>query len=224
MMDEHVRGPVLVSDFDGTMTKFDFFRLAQEQLTPPGMHDYWEDYQAGRITHFEAMRCIFSHIRVDEAILCDAIHRIELEPKLQEAVTHLQQAGWEIIVASAGCDWYIIRLLEEAQVHVQLYASPCAFDPAQGLLMRPPVDSPFYSPEDGIDKAAIVQEALDAGRCVAFAGNGQPDLAPALLVPPMRRFARGWLADHFTAQGIPFRAFIHWAEIAEMLVREGGAC
>ena len=48
-------GQVLVTDFDGTMTRRDFFQLVVERLLPPGTPDYWGEYLAGRITHFEAL-------------------------------------------------------------------------------------------------------------------------------------------------------------------------
>ena len=47
---------VLVTDFDGTMTRRDFYRVSLARLAPPGTHDYWEDYLAGRLTHFKALQ------------------------------------------------------------------------------------------------------------------------------------------------------------------------
>ena len=34
---------VLVSDFDGTMTRRDFYQLVAERLLPPGTPDYWRE-------------------------------------------------------------------------------------------------------------------------------------------------------------------------------------
>lgn len=213
--------PMLISDFDGTMTRRDFYREAQARLLPPESHDYWEDFQAGRLTHFEALAHIFQCIRADEASMLAAAHAMGLEPDLPESIACLQHAGWEVVVASAGCDWYIRRLLDEQQVQVTLYANPGEFDPARGLIMTLPTDSPFFSPLTGIDKTAVVQRAIDEGHRVAFAGDGQPDLPAALLAPPSRRFARGWLAGALHAQSIPFQPFTHWTEILERLLEEG---
>jgi 2-hydroxy-3-keto-5-methylthiopentenyl-1-phosphate phosphatase len=47
---------VLVSDFDGTMTRHDFYQLAAASLVPPETPDHWARYRAGAITHFEALR------------------------------------------------------------------------------------------------------------------------------------------------------------------------
>ncbi|MBV8130349.1 MAG: hypothetical protein JO114_22090, partial [Planctomycetaceae bacterium] len=36
---------LLVTDFDGTMTRHDFYMLAARSLLPPDMPDYWAQYR-----------------------------------------------------------------------------------------------------------------------------------------------------------------------------------
>ena len=66
---------VLVTDFDGTMTRHDFYKLAIESLLPPETHDYWAEYRAGTITHFEALRRYFACIRASEADVLAVVER-----------------------------------------------------------------------------------------------------------------------------------------------------
>ena len=70
----------------------------------------------------------------------------------------------------------------------------------------------------GVDKTKIVQTLLNEGRCVAFAGDGFPDVEPARLVPDDLRFARGDLAKVFQKEGLPFQRYQRWSEIATTLV------
>src|SRR5262245_15953491 len=105
------RGGVLVSDFDGTMTRHDFYQLAVESLLPPDTPDQWTAYRAGTVTHFEALRRYFAAIRADEAAVLAVVKRMELDPRLPAAVRALRDAGWSVVVTSAGCAWYIRRLL-----------------------------------------------------------------------------------------------------------------
>jgi 2,3-diketo-5-methylthio-1-phosphopentane phosphatase len=210
---------IFVTDFDGTMTRHDFYRIAQARLVPPGTHDYWEDYLAGCLTHFDALQAIFQHIRGEEDEVMAAAREMELDPRAGDAIARLREAGWEVRIASAGCHWYIDRLLAEQDIRVTVYANPGVYDPLQGLLMTPPVDSPYFSPQTGIDKPAVVRMALDSSAKVAFAGDGPPDLAPVLLVAPHRRFARGYLAAALHAKGESFREYDCWSEIAKMLLK-----
>jgi 2,3-diketo-5-methylthio-1-phosphopentane phosphatase len=208
---------IFVTDFDGTMTRRDFYRVALARLVPPDTPDYWEDYLAGRLTHFEALQAIFRHIHASEDEVLAAAGEMELDPRAGQAIRRLKQAGWEVRIASAGCHWYIDRLLAGQDIQVPVYANPGTYDPQGGLLMTPPVDSPYYSPQTGIDKPAIVRAALAATSEVAFAGDGPPDLEPALQVTPNRRFARGHLAEALLARGESFRHYEQWSDIAEML-------
>ena len=207
----------LVTDFDGTLTRHDFFRLALERLVPPGVPDYWQDYRTGRLTHFEAMRLYYAAIRATEAQALDIVNGLGLEPDLAGCVQRLERAGWRVIVASAGCAWYIRRLLEARGVDLELHANAGQFVEGQGLLIELPVESPYYSPTHGIDKAAIVRAAQQSGGRVAFAGDGYPDAPAARLVEPELRFATASLALALGEEGLPYRRFDRWAEVAEVL-------
>jgi 2,3-diketo-5-methylthio-1-phosphopentane phosphatase len=211
-------GGVLVTDFDGTLTRNDFYRLTVAELLPAGVPDYWTEYRAGRITHFEALAGYFAHIDKSEAEVLAAVDEMGLSPGLADDVDRLARAGWRVVVASAGCEWYIHRLLSAAGVAVEVHANRGRFEPGRGLRMELPTGSPFFSPTHGIDKAAVVRTALTAGSPVAFAGDGYPDEPAARLVPPAWRFARADLAEALTAAGEPFRPFDAWSEVAAALV------
>jgi 2-hydroxy-3-keto-5-methylthiopentenyl-1-phosphate phosphatase len=204
------------------MTRHDFYRLAVERLLPSDVPNYWEAYRAGRMTHFEALQAYFAAIRADEAAVNAVIAAMEPDPDMADEVGRLRAAGWDVVVASAGCEWYIHRLLRELVGRVEIHANPGEFVPGRGLLMRPAAESPFYSPTHGIDKAAIVRSALRSGRLVAYAGDGYPDREPALLVPAERRFARGDLAESLTRDGIPYRPFDRWSDVARALLDGAG--
>ena len=212
-------GGVLVTDFDGTLTRHDFYRLVIDELLPPGTPDFWSEYLSGRISHFEAIRRTFAAAPSGEPALSALADRMGLDPGLAGEVEELRGAGWRVVVASAGCRWYIERLLREAGVTLEVHANPGRIEDDR-LAMTLPTDSPYFSPETGIDKAAVVRKALGAGGPVAFAGDGPPDLGPALLVEPRFRFARGYLARALERRGEAFRPFDGWGDVARAILGE----
>jgi 2,3-diketo-5-methylthio-1-phosphopentane phosphatase len=212
---------VLVSDFDGTMTRHDFYQLVIESLLPPDTPDHWAEYRSGAITHFEALRRYFAAIRASEGEVLAVVDRMELDRELPAAVAGLGRAGWKVVVTSAGCDWYIRRLLAAAGVEVEVHSNPGRFEAGKGLLMEMPRGSPYLSAALGVDKTAVVRRFLAGGRTVAFAGDGFPDEEPARLVPGDLRFARGDLADVLRREGLPFHPFDSWSEVARVLLRRG---
>jgi 2,3-diketo-5-methylthio-1-phosphopentane phosphatase len=231
---------VLITDFDGTMSRHDFYKLAIEFLVPDDTPDYWAQFRAGVITHFEALRSYFASIRKTEEQVLAVVQKMELDPDVRAAVDALRKAGWHVIIASAGCDWYIRRLLASAGVDVEVHSNPGRFEEGRGLLMQMPIGSPYFSMTHGIDKSAIVRRYVDASadedggnpatsghrsalsnraRRVAYAGDGIPDADPARLVPGDFRFARSDLADVLNREHLEFRPFEAWSEIADRLLR-----
>jgi 2,3-diketo-5-methylthio-1-phosphopentane phosphatase len=212
---------VLVSDFDGTMTRHDFYKLVIESLLPADTPDYWAQYRSGSITHFEALRSYFAAIKASQEQVLAVVRRMELDPHLPAAVDSLRRAGWRVVVTSAGCAWYIQWLLKSVGLELEVYANPGHFEPGKGLVMEMPTGSPFWSPTLGVDKTGVVSSFLKDGLTVAFAGDGFPDVEPARLVPGDLRFARADLASVLVGEGERFHAFDSWSDIAcRLLQRE----
>jgi 2,3-diketo-5-methylthio-1-phosphopentane phosphatase len=210
--------PVLVSDFDGTITRHDFYRLVLDELDDPQVEGLWQAYLDGKLTHFAALQRMFAALRLETDRAVELVRRMEPAPGLRRAVLALQRAGWEIVVASAGCAWYIDQILGALDLELTVYSNPGTYSPSTGLLMTPHDDSPFQDPDTGVDKLAIVREALARSERVAFAGDGPPDAAPARLVPAELRFARGEAARRLAAAGEDYVPFEVWTDIADHLL------
>jgi 2,3-diketo-5-methylthio-1-phosphopentane phosphatase len=207
----------LVSDFDGTLARPDFYQLVRRRLVPAGIADYWQKYRSGLITHFDALNCYFDAAHGGERDWRDITRSMQLPDDLPARLKQLRDAGWETVVVSAGCTWYIDILLERARVQIPVLANPGRLVDGH-LVMERPVDSPFYSRETGIDKAAFVTHLRQAGQTVAFAGDGFTDLAPSRLVDAGLRFARSDLAAACREQKLDFQPFDGWTEVVDHLV------
>lgn len=209
---------LLVTDFDGTLTERDFYQLALERFTPSETKYVWDRYLQKELTTFETLQGIFSAIKASPAELVAALDDLQLDPGAAAAIGRLRKNGWEVVIVSAGCDWYIQKILAKAGISAVVHANPGEFAESGGLEMRVPSGSPYLSSRTGIDKAAIVREALENYRDVAFAGNSAPDLEAARLVNDNRRFARAQLAQLLEHEGRSYRRFQRWSEIADILI------
>jgi len=216
---------VLVSDFDGTMTANDFYKLAVQRLLTPEDLAPWREYLAGRRTHFAALQEIFGSLHATEAQLLELVRDMAPDPALADAVARLRTAGWRVIVASAGCDWYIRRILASLglDAQVEVHANPGELELGGALRMTLPASSPFTCLETGVDKAAIVRAHQAAGSTVAFAGDGFADLPAALQARPELRFARADLAQALRERNESFQTFERWSAVADALLSKGGA-
>lgn len=208
----------LITDYDGTITETDFYTLLRARYIPADAPDYFEEWRAGRMTHFEAMAAYFSYAPTDEQALDEMMTASEPDPGLASAFARLREKGWEVVVVSAGSAWYIERVLRRAGVEARVYSNAGRLEAGRGLVIeRLPRESPYFSEDVGVDKCAVVRAALLECEDVAFAGDGPPDIGPALLVRAERRFARGHLAGVLANRGEGYLGFGRWSEIAEML-------
>lgn len=208
-----------VSDFDGTITEIDFYTLIAQRYMPPDAPDYFAMYRAGELRHWEAMQGFFQHAPSDEAALDELMRDTNPDPELAECVQALEKAGWDLIIVSAGSLWYIERILAVAGVRAKVHSIPGEIVPGRGLQLSLPEGSAFFSPEVGVDKPGVVRDALRRYERVAFAGDGPPDLAPALLVQPELRFARSFLAEELRRRGEGFTHYSRWREVANALLQ-----
>ncbi len=210
--------PILITDFDGTYARRDFFDLILEHHDSSGGRAGWQDFVDGKVTLSEGLNAVFTTLRTDDAGAEALVAALDPAPGTAEAVQRLQAAGWEIIVASAGCGWYIERLLAQQGLALKVHASPGRFTPETGLVMTPDPAGPYFHPQSGIDKPAVVRDALARDNIVAYAGDSQTDRAGALMVAPQMRFVTGWLQRKFAAEGVEHVPFGEWPEIADQLL------
>src|SRR5215468_4012782 len=209
---------IFVSDYDGTITDKDFYSLLAERYVPADRPDYFARYRDGRITHFEAMAAYFAFAPTEEQRLEELLAASRADPELGASAKLLERAGWELWVVSAGSSWYIERVLRRAGVAAPVYSNPGRLENGRGLVLEKlDPSSPYHSPSVGVDKSAVVRHALHVAETVAFAGDGPPDVQPALLVLPNLRFARGFLAEALRERGEAFWPFSRWSEIARKL-------
>lgn len=184
----------LVSDFDGTISDDDFFNyisrrwLGEEALAP------WRQYMAGEKTHFEALREIFAALRVQQPEFDEFICQIKVDCHFFTVADYCRRHGMPVYICSAGCDYYINKLIgtEMGNTGVRLVANHGVYSPDKGLEMMPlPEDSPFYDPNIGVSKAAIVAYLQRRGYQVVYCGDGMPDVAAAAIADVV--FARRML-------------------------------
>jgi 2,3-diketo-5-methylthio-1-phosphopentane phosphatase len=209
---------IFVTDYDGTITDKDFYSLLAERYAPADTPDFFAQYREGRMTHFEAMAAYFAFVPREEQQIEELLEASQADPDLRASTALLERAGWELLVVSAGSSWYVERVLRRAGVAATVYSNPGRLGDGCGLVLEKlDTSSPYYSASAGVDKSAVVRHALHVAETVAFAGDGQLDLQPALLVRPELRFARGFLGDALRDRGEAFRPFSRWSEIAREL-------
>ncbi len=208
---------ILVSDFDGTMTQIDFYHYALEKLIPSEIPNYWEEYLTGKLTHFQTMQAYYSKINSSEKELLKALDDLQIDPAIPSSIEALQREGWDVVVVSYGCSWYIKQIFLKSNIDLPVFSNPGELIEGS-LQLNEDKSSEFYDQNTGVSKKLVIQKALSKYKQVAFAGDGQPDYEPALLVEENLRFAKNALAQELEKNNKKFKSFQKWSEIAEELI------
>lgn len=186
----------LVSDFDGTISRTDFFYyvinnlLIKEDVAP------WLDYEAGKITHIEALRQIFCKIRLPEKEFVDFVLSLPLEEAFVDTVKYCSANNIGFYIVSAGADYYINLILEHLNIKdlVKLISNPSVYSQEKGLqILESDLNSIYYSSDYGINKKLALESIRKKYDFIVFAGDGGPDIDAAKLAEKV--FARGLLLD-----------------------------
>lgn len=204
----------LVSDFDGTISENDFFWLVVDCCMNESAMAPWHEYLAGKRSHLSALNAIFGQLRLSQAELYRLIKTIQWDHSFLDVAAYCQEHTIPLYICSAGCDYYINRLLgtEIQHYRIRLITNHGVYDPQHGLqMLPPPSNDPFYDPEVGISKAAVVKSLQKQGFEVIYAGDGPPDFAPAQVADVV--FARKILWDECRKAGIPAKPFNSFCDV-----------
>ncbi len=183
-----------VSDFDGTITKDDFFNYVVDAYLDDTALSPWQEYRTGKKTQFDALNEIFGKIRVKETELDNLISQIYIDPHVNSVWDLCQDRNIPMYICSAGNDYYIKKLIGEdiKNYNIKLITNTATYSKEDGMQMEPlPLSSPFYDKDVGISKSKIIEKLKSDGYFVIFAGDGPPDVAPAMLSDVV--FARKYL-------------------------------
>jgi 2,3-diketo-5-methylthio-1-phosphopentane phosphatase len=208
----------LVSDFDGTISKEDFFNMAVERLLTPGDLLAWRDFLNKKITHYEALDKIFSRIRIPQKRLDDFIQSIEIDPEFQNTLGLCKEFSIPVYICSAGMDYYILKRIPEEikKYDIALLANKGEYSPETGFKLTPPPENyPFYNKNTGISKEALVKSLKKRGFFTVYAGDGIPDLKAAKTADAV--FAKSVLLDLCKKEGIRSLKFDGFADISNYL-------
>ena len=207
-----------VSDFDGTLSKEDFFNMVVDRLLTKEDIKPWDDYVSGKISHVEALSRIFAKVRIPQAELDDFIQGIEIDPKAEETFELCKELSIPIYICSAGMDYYILKRIPELieKYNITVVANKAEYSPGTGFeVTPPPADSPFYSKNTGIAKDALVESLKKQGFFTIFAGDGRPDIKAAKIADAV--FAKSVLLNLCREQNVRTLKFDGFEDITQYI-------
>lgn len=205
---------IFVSDFDGTATALDFYKIVLNKIGQEGW-DYVEAYRKTGKVDYHFLNKIFGWHKWSEEDYNQLIGTIELDETLKIFLAYLDEEAIDFKFVSAGFDRYIDDILKkEGYKDVEVMTNPGSFE--DGVMkMSPDETSPFYSELFGINKGEVMKALRSDYEKMYFAGDTEPDLTAALEADVV--FAKGELIPFLKAHNKAYIAFDKYSDIIEHL-------
>jgi 2-hydroxy-3-keto-5-methylthiopentenyl-1-phosphate phosphatase len=226
---------VVLCDFDGTITTSDSTDALFERFCPASWRDLDLAWQRGELsTAAQITRC-YEMITATHAEIDHFLDGIALDPHFPAFSRACATRGWPVVILSDGLDYHIQRILAGCGLDgLALVANHMAFEagvPRFAFQRMCPYQCPQGDRSEGVCKRLAVERARQAvGRTahgaqaaadsptVVFVGDGASDRCAVAYADIV--FAKGALAAHCEARGIPYRRFATFAEVAAALFEQ----
>jgi 2-hydroxy-3-keto-5-methylthiopentenyl-1-phosphate phosphatase len=179
--------PVVVSDFDGTLTKSDLGALTLERFGTPGWERYDELFERGRITLGECIRrqSALIRARTRQEILDYLTAFSQFRTGLVRLLEECRNVRVDFVVTSAGIDFCIRHAFRVNGLPMPPLYCPSSSFTRTGLRIVMPSRLPSLGRMGGDPpgprnfKQELVRSFQSRGRKVVYIGNGMTDVPAA---------------------------------------------
>lgn len=204
-----------ISDFDGTLTGKDFYKILSETYLKEDFLPLFKAWKNGEMKDREYLSYVFNNIKRSEKEINEDILKIPFDPFAKAFIEMVKAAGGDFIVISAGTSYYIDKIFEKHNIEgVDVYSNKGIFKD-NGIYFDLDKNSEFYSDRYGIDKLIVVEKLKSNYKKIFYAGDSGPDLKPALVCD--RVFAKGELVDLLKEEKKEFIEFENFSEVWDKL-------
>jgi 2-hydroxy-3-keto-5-methylthiopentenyl-1-phosphate phosphatase len=207
-----------VSDFDGTISKEDFYIVMMDKYFPEG-RELFKKWKAGFIKDIDFLAMVFKSINQDEEKIIKDILAIPIDEYVPDFIKRVQESGADFYILSAGTDYYIYHVLKKYGVtNVKVFSNEGQFR-EKNVHMNIDKDHWHYSERYGIDKSKVILKLKEEYETVYFIGDSEPDSHPACHAD--LTFAKNGLQDILREKKIPFVPVADFKEVETYLVEKG---
>ncbi|SER75323.1 MtnX-like HAD-IB family phosphatase [Salisediminibacterium halotolerans] len=207
-----------VSDFDGTISKKDFYWIVIESYYPEG-EELYKQWKNGEMKDIEFLSTVFQATELSVEELNALIHKIPLDEGVFPFIDAVKQAGGDFIILSAGTDYYIHELIRYYDLPtIPVFSNRGSYENG-GIQIYLDHSDPFYSERYGIDKKTVIEALQKDYEFVFYYGDSEPDSHPARSAD--RMFAKDKLVSILDEQNVGYEQAETFADVHERLKSEG---
>ncbi len=212
--------PVVVCDFDGTITRVDVTDLILAQFAHPSWRDVEQEWIRGSIGSRECLERQMALVETSTQELNALIDSVPIDPHFVKFHRSLSRRAYPFYIVTDGFDLVVRRVLKRAGLNgslrngTHLYANSLRIE---GRRLKTLYAYPNSPCEHGCAtcKAAIIRRLKREGNSIVFIGDGLSDRFAVEEADQV--FAKRALFAHCQEKGIACRPFETFAEVESAL-------
>jgi 2-hydroxy-3-keto-5-methylthiopentenyl-1-phosphate phosphatase len=208
-----------VSDFDGTLTKRDFYHIIIDKYLTDWGRSFYEDWKKTKKINVEFLNKIFGSINRSEEEIRGEILNIPIDNYAKAFIKRVSKNGGDFYILSAGTSYYIEILLQHLGLENVNVISMKGIYKDGGISILPDRNHIFYSEIFGLDKKKVIKSLKGKYEFVFFAGDSEPDLEAAKAADTA--FAKDGLIDLLSKEKKDFIAFDDFGQVNAYMIEKG---
>lgn len=206
---------LLLTDFDGTITGQDFYKQILFRYEHKKLFKKFPKFMKREYTCLEFLGEVFKDMNLSEEELLDEIEKIPLDPYFNETVDILKEKNNDIIIVSAGCEYYIKQKLKDILEKIEIIAIKGEYKD-RGLKFTIDKKYRYFSNETGIDKKKVILNYKGKYKKIIYAGDSIPDFEAAKEADII--FAKDKLEMMLKKENIKYNKFITYNDIKKHIL------
>lgn len=207
-----------VSDFDGTISKKDFYHLVIENYFPEGK-ELFKEWKSGKLLDIEFLSQVFASIHQEEDTLIEAIKLLPIDEHTGDFIKLVERNGGDFYVLSAGTNYYIRHIMKEAGAeNVEIFSNKGYFH-SRNVHLKIDKEDWKYSERYGIDKSKVILKLKEEYETIYFFGDSEPDSHPAAYADVT--FAKDALCGLLEEKGINYVGVNNFKDVEAYLRNKG---
>lgn len=208
---------IIVSDFDGTITKKDTLSKFLEDYADPRWLDIENDWRDGLFGSQECLVRQFALVKkLSPKLVEDFLTGIEIDEHFIPFSQKAKSKGIPIIVLSDGLDYFINKIFERYGLdYINVITNHAYFNEYGKFIIEFPNDSDKCLKNAGTCKCKVVTNLKKLYKNVYYIGDGASDFCVASKADKL--FAKSGLIEHCKCHNIPFTEFKTYKNIGDYL-------
>ena len=212
-----MREKILVSDFDGTITKKDTLSKFLEDYADPKWLDIENDWRDGKFGSQECLVRQFALVpRLCPELIDEFLETVEIDEWFIRFCTKAREHSMPVVILSDGLDYFINKILERHNIDfINVITNHAYFNEYGKFILEFPNDSKHCTNGAGTCKCKVVKNLKKLYKTVYYVGDGASDFCVSKV--PDIVFAKAGLAEYCDNNSIKYAKYNNYKTIIETL-------